>query len=303
MQRAPATVATERWHGRLAADAVGMAVTSRRVLMSPETRLPELAMLGWTSQRATDGLGLERHSHNGLWELCWFARGSADWWVGGALHELAAGWCYLTRPDEPHGSMSGLLEACELNWLQFTAPNGRLPGLLPADADSIARALVRAPHAFSAPGLGSLWTELTAALARRDALADVAARTALHRLLLAALATARGSGPAHSPPIARALVRADEGRATVAALARAAGLSRSVFHQRFHAELGDSPAAWLRRRRLRQAKQLLWRSDRAITDIAHACGFATSQRFATAFRESTGLAPQAWRERARTFGG
>jgi len=260
----------------------------RQVLDAPATRIPELVSLGHTSQNGAAALGLGRHRHDGAWELCWFARGSADWWADGTVHGLAAGWCYLTRPGVEHGSLTGLLEACDLHWLQLTPPTD----------PALAAALARAPLAFPAPRLGPLWADLWSELARRDPLAGLATRAALHRLLAAAL-TAPRQRP--SPAIARALARADEGRASVAALARAAGLSTCVLHERFHAELGDSPAAWLRRERLREAKRRLWRTDEAVTAIAHACGFATSQRFATAFRESTGLPPQAWRERARTF--
>jgi AraC-like DNA-binding protein len=273
------------------------AAIRRRVLLPPDTRLPELRMLGRSIQTGAAELGLERHQHPGTWELCWFARGTADWWVGGEVHELAAGWCYLTRPDEEHGSCSGLLEACDLHWLQFT----HLPGMEADDATALLAALQRTPHAFPARDLGELWPALWSALARRDGLAPLAARTALHCLLTAALTAAATPPPRPSRPIARVLARADEGHASVTALARAAGLSRSALHERFHAELGDSPAAWLRRRRLREAKRQLAATDRPVTAIAQDCGFATSQRFATAFRLATGLAPQAWRTRVRTF--
>jgi AraC family L-rhamnose operon regulatory protein RhaS len=273
----------------------------RHVLEAPELPLPELRMLGRTSQRATDGLQLERHVHHGAWELCWFARGAADWYAGDGIHELAAGWCYLTRPDEPHGSLSGYLEACDLQWAIIAPPGGRLPGLPPGDAEALAVALRRTPHAFPAPDLGPYWGELWQASRSQGPLATVAARTALHRLLLAAIAAAGAAARRPSQPIARALQRIDEGPATVPALARAAGLSRSVLHARFKRELGDSPAALLRRRRLSQAKRLLWRSDLPVTTIAQRCGYATSQRFATTFRESTGLSPLAWRQRARRF--
>jgi hypothetical protein len=187
----------------------------RQVLEPPATRIPELRLLGRTSQNGAAALGLARHRHEQAWELCWFARGSADWWAGGGMHELAAGWCYLTRPDEDHGSLSGLLEACDLHWLQLTPPA----------EPALAAALAQAPHAFPAPGLGPLWAALWSELARADPLASLAVRGALHRLLAAALTAPR---PQPSPALARALARADEGRASVTALARAAGLGRSA---------------------------------------------------------------------------
>jgi AraC-like DNA-binding protein len=265
-----------------------MAIRRRLLLLPPATRIDELLLLGRTCQAGTD-LDLPSHHHPGAWELCWFAHGAADWWVAGSLHELSAGWCFLTRPGERHGSLTGLLEACDLHWLQLAHP----------PAGPLRQALARAPRAFRAPDLLPLWRDLWDETGREHPLAALAVRGALHRLFAAALA-AHPAEP--SPAIARALARAGEGAANVAVLARAAGMSRSVFHQRFRREIGDRPAAWLRRRRLRQAKQLLWTTDQAVTGIAHACGWATSQRFATAFRTATGLAPLAWRARRRALG-
>ena len=258
------------------------------MLLPPATLIPELQLLGHVTHVGARGSNLGRHRHQAAWELCWFVRGAADWWAADEVHELAAGWCYLTRPAVDHGSITGLLESCELRWLHLAEPADPL----------LAARLLRTPLAFPAPALGRRWEDLRAAVDRRDPLAAMAVRAALHLLLADALAA---PSPQPSPAIARALARADEGRATVPALARAASMSRSVFHERFHSELGDSPAAWLRRRRLRQAKRLLLRSDQPVTAIAQACGYATSQRFATAFREAVGLTPLAWRDQARSF--
>jgi transcriptional regulator GlxA family with amidase domain len=84
----------------------------------------------------------------------------------------------------------------------------------------------------------------------------------------------------------------------VAALAREAGLSSAALHARFVAEIGLSPAAWMRRRRLDEAQRLLSGTGLGITAIAQRLGFRSSQHFATQFRLAVGVPPQRWRARA-----
>jgi AraC-like DNA-binding protein len=67
------------------------------------------------------------------------------------------------------------------------------------------------------------------------------------------------------------------------------------FHERFAAEMGVAPADWRQRQRIGRARQLLRHTDRSITDIAHTCGFNTSQYFATCFKQHTGQTPTAYR--------
>ncbi|MBA3686685.1 MAG: helix-turn-helix transcriptional regulator [Planctomycetes bacterium] len=84
----------------------------------------------------------------------------------------------------------------------------------------------------------------------------------------------------------------------VAELAHAAGLSASRFHDRFVAEVGETPADWARRQRIVEAKRLLSLSAKPITALALALGFPSSQYFATVFRRYTGLTPRQYRERS-----
>lgn len=47
--------------------------------------------------------------------------------------------------------------------------------------------------------------------------------------------------------------------------------------------------------RIRRAEDLLKDRTRSITDIAAELGFASSQHFATRFRQETGKTPRDWR--------
>ncbi|MBR0647144.1 AraC family transcriptional regulator [Plastoroseomonas hellenica] len=81
---------------------------------------------------------------------------------------------------------------------------------------------------------------------------------------------------------------------TAAALARAAGLSRSAFAERFAKLIGESPMGYLGRWRLSMAADRL-RQGQPITRIAHETGYGSVAAFTRAFSRAHGVPPAAWR--------
>ena len=65
----------------------------------------------------------------------------------------------------------------------------------------------------------------------------------------------------------------------------------------FRAGTGEPPHRWLMRRRVERACELLCDPRRSVTEVALACGFASSQHLATVFRKRLGVTPTAWRRR------
>jgi len=115
---------------------------------------------------------------------------------------------------------------------------------------------------------------------------------------------ARRSSP--PPPmderIARALGRLRErptDRWTVAALAKAAGLSRAAFARRFLAELGVPPLRYLAELRMDLGARLLAEGDASLAHIAAQVGYESEFAFSRAFKRRTGEAPGAYRRRRR----
>ncbi|MEJ2288589.1 MAG: AraC family transcriptional regulator, partial [Deinococcales bacterium] len=83
---------------------------------------------------------------------------------------------------------------------------------------------------------------------------------------------------------------------TLERMAGECGLRRSQFAAYCRELTNASPHAYLRRTRLALARQLLReRRDLTVTDVAYACGFSSSQYFATAFRKDVGVPPSAYR--------
>lgn len=83
-------------------------------------------------------------------------------------------------------------------------------------------------------------------------------------------------------------------------LAVIAGVSPRHLTALFQRATGLPPHRWLMRRRVERACELLLDPRRSITDIAHACGFSSSQHLATRFRAQMGCTPSAY-QRERTW--
>lgn len=96
---------------------------------------------------------------------------------------------------------------------------------------------------------------------------------------------------------ALALLHSDRQRGwTTEELARAVGLSRSAFAERFTALIAEPPMRYLARHRLRYAAQRLLESDEPIARIAEAAGYESEPAFHRAFKRMHQMAPAAWRK-------
>jgi transcriptional regulator GlxA family with amidase domain len=110
---------------------------------------------------------------------------------------------------------------------------------------------------------------------------------------------APAAGP--SPPIARAMALARvrfAGRLTVGALARAAAMGPSRFHERFRQEIGVTPAQYIADLRLDHAAALLRSGRMPIAEIALAAGFSDQSAMTRCLRRRRGVTPAALRRQA-----
>jgi pimeloyl-ACP methyl ester carboxylesterase/AraC-like DNA-binding protein len=81
---------------------------------------------------------------------------------------------------------------------------------------------------------------------------------------------------------------------TVAAIARGAGVSRTVLGERFASCLGEPPIRYCTRWRLQRAAELLLEGH-ALVDVAYQVGFNSEAAFNRAFKREHGAPPAAWR--------
>jgi len=85
-------------------------------------------------------------------------------------------------------------------------------------------------------------------------------------------------------------------------VAAEACLSPHHFHRTFRAIMGETPFAYVTRRRLDQAQRLLREQDRDVVEIAEALGYQSLTSFTRLFKRRAGCTPGAYREQFRKNG-
>lgn len=78
-------------------------------------------------------------------------------------------------------------------------------------------------------------------------------------------------------------------------LARRAGLSVRTFNRRFREETGQTPGAWILRRRLDRARELLETTALPVDAVARDAGFGTGTNLRAHLRRDTGMTPLGYR--------
>ncbi len=108
----------------------------------------------------------------------------------------------------------------------------------------------------------------------------------------------RAPAPANARTVRRAIEFIEGGPEKIGAIgeiADAVGVSLRTLQAAFRAEVAESPAAYLRRVRLRRAHEALALADpgsgETVTSVALRYGFAHTGRFAAAYRRQYGQAP------------
>lgn len=85
-------------------------------------------------------------------------------------------------------------------------------------------------------------------------------------------------------------------RITLAQMAKVAHLSPVYFAALFRRETGQPPIAWVRRRRMAAARELLAEGAKSVAEVARTVGFEDPYHFSRAFHRSEGCSPRAYRE-------
>lgn len=101
------------------------------------------------------------------------------------------------------------------------------------------------------------------------------------------------------PQLSRALNAVHQNPAdnwTVASLAKAAGMSRTVFAQQFAQKIRLKPMQYVAFWRMQIAQQLLTDTQSSVGDIAAQVGYASESAFARAFKAEIGLTPANFRK-------
>ena len=85
----------------------------------------------------------------------------------------------------------------------------------------------------------------------------------------------------------------------VQSLAAAAGVSHRTLHYLFQSELRCTPAAFMRRERMAQARRMLTSPKASLKEVISACGFGTARTMHRLFLQYEGCSPGKWKKDSR----
>jgi AraC-like DNA-binding protein len=197
---------------------------------------------------------------------------------GGARTDLVCGYLYSEDPlfdpglrvfpsvfvvRIPEGAASGWLQASIAYSVEETALSNASPSAISTRLPELVLIEVLRHHLATAPAADRGWLA-----ALRDP------------VLAPALALLHG---------------APERKWTVAELASAAAVSRSLLDERFRQVLGRPPIRYLTEWRMHLAEELLASTDIGVFPLARRVGYDSEEAFSRAFKRARGLSPSHWR--------
>lgn len=290
----------------------------------PPKDLREVCSLGYWDARGRQTWGLDWHRNEGI-EFTFLAAGRLPFAVDGRTARLEAGDLTITRPWQKHRVGDPYITSSRLIWLILDVgvrrPNQpwRWPDWLllsPAKLQHLTRQLRHNEQLASraSPAVAACFAALGRA-AESPVTSENSTRLKLliNELLLALADLLERRRPRLNARLSSAertvqlflddlAHRADEPW-TLATMARQCGLGRSRFSHHCRQLINRTPIDHLTHCRIEMALRLLAQvPKRSITDVAFACGFQSSQYFATVFARAKGVGPLAWRTRAITVG-
>ncbi len=247
---------------------------------------------------------------NQCWKLYHVRRGSGAVTLDSTQQNLTPGRLYLINGYRQTGQVCE--RAMEVDWLHFQVSSWRLrlrldslPPVvcLPCALRSWrAESLRKAQELFAQPARA--YREL------RGLRLDARPETHLRVLgvLLGVLGEALEKHPEPAtiapdvpPQLQRALDFMEQNyldNPSLANLARQAGWQAEYFHRRFRQALGMTPFAFMERRRLEEAVQLLTETEMSVKELSSQLRFSSQFYFTRVFTRRFGVSPSAFRPQA-----
>lgn len=277
----------------------------------PQSHFPGLLSAGLWEVEADQDWGLDWHHNEGI-EVTFVTRGHVDFATDDAQQDLHRGWLTVTRPWQRHRLGAPHVSACTLGW--FVLDVGALrpnqpwswPSWLPLPGDQLRslserlRRHERAVWPASSALVGAFdRLERTMRGQQGQPLPRVAIGISEVLLELSELPACDDPDPdpcysssARTVEVFLANLRhqLDEPW-TVDAMARSCGLGRTRFIHYCRQAVNAAPLDYLKGLRVDRALELLMKTDRSVADISYACGFSSSQYFATVFKQQFHRSP------------
>ncbi len=261
--------------------------------------IPALKAIGQSRQVvARDDLLPHHETH---FEIHIINNGTVNWWVEDEIYALEPGSVFLTKPGELHGGIKNIMQPSTLTWLQVDASFLKDSSIEQELLEISERQASSTPELLQL--LETMLEEIETPKADSPRLLTAYLDIFLSKLLRQ---YQHKTSDENLPEVCRVLFKYIDEHITaeepikVEDLCNHVGLSRSRIFQLFEEHVGQSPIAYINRRRVERAKHYLRQTKQQITQIALELGYSSSQHFATAFKRLTGLSPKEYRKSAFT---
>lgn len=277
----------------------------REVYRDGQTLVPEVQAIAWVSASRATHL-ISAHAHPDLFEIAYFTRGAADWWVDQQVYRVVAGHVFVTKPGERHGALDEMFHPHEHWQIQLRLPVPQeTAGFAPSELNELVARLERInrPCFPGSPRIEQCMRHILLEHRHPQAFSELVVRAAVCDLLVTVLRDYANS-PDVLPrrrvsdrlqPALDWIDRALPDITSAEQIAAKAGLSTRQFYRLFKQELNLTPNEYLVERRIEVAKQLLAEGELSVTEIAFRVGFSSSQYFSTVFKIHTGVTPTRFR--------
>lgn len=283
----------------------------------PPQMLPEVSTVGFWDAAGDQVWGLDWHRNEGI-ELTFLARGKTEFLVDDKAFRLESGHLTIARPWQQHRVGNPHISASRLHWLILDVGVRRpdqtwhWPKWLIMAPDDLQRLTTLLSHneqpvwrANSA--IGECFEKIAALVDTREPLkVHTRLQLCINELFIAVLELLQEKKVALDARLTTRRRTVEMFLAdlrhhldepwTLSEMARRCGLGRSRFADYCREITNLTPAEYLIRCRVEAAKVVLrTQPELSITDAAFACGFQSSQYFATVFHQQTGQSPRDYR--------
>lgn len=240
------------------------------------------------------------HTHPGMLEICYLAKGSQEYFVGEDTFKLYGGDVFISFPNEVHGTGNVPEEKGLLYWMILKQPEEgkEYLGLHFAEAKVLFNKLLKLPLRLFK---GDIECErlLQGVIRTYFKNKDILTKMELNNLLVSFLLHIIHSGEkkqarVYSERITEIIQYIDDNlfdTLDLEDLANKCNLSVSRFKHLFKEETGIPPAEYIIRKKVEKAQGLIEKQELSIKDIAYDLGFSSPAYFSTVFKQYNGYSP------------
>lgn len=243
---------------------------------------------------------LPTHTHPGMIEICYLAKGSQEYFVGEETFKLYGGDVFISFPDEVHGTGNVPEEKGALYWMVLKCPEKGLDylGLRNSDAEELFSRLLQLPKRLF-KGSSECERLLQRIVQIYFHTQGTLTRMELNNLLISFLLHVIHAGEKthariYSERITEIIHYINDNLFDILELddlADKCNLSVSRFKHLFKEETGIPPAEYIIRQKVEKAQGLIEEQKLSIKNIAYDLGFSSPSYFSTVFKQYNGYSP------------